>query len=186
MVIGASAGGMDALAEILAPLPADFPLPVIIVQHLHPHSNEGFLVKFLGRKCLLQVKEADEKEFLRAGWVYLAPANYHLLVEKDRSFSLSIEGRVNYCRPAVDVLFETAAEVFRNKLIGIVLTGGNSDGAAGLRMIKQLGGVTIVQDPETAEVNAMPLAALEAARPEHVLRLEGIPDLLLRLAGVKS
>jgi len=180
VVIGVSAGGMDALPVVLAPLSADFPASIIVVQHLHPHSD-GFLVTYLGRKCTLPVKEADEKELLQQGMVYMAPANYHLLVESDRSFSLSIEGRVNYCRPAVDVLFESAAEVFRQKLIGVILTGANSDGAAGLKMIKDYGGVAIAQNPETAEASAMPLAAIAVARPDYVLTLPEIADLLVRL-----
>jgi two-component system chemotaxis response regulator CheB len=180
VVIGGSAGGMEAVQRVLANLPADFPIPIFIVLHIHRHSYDGFLIKSLGRHCQLPVKEADEKEAPEAGHVFLAPANYHLLIERDKTFSLSVEGKINYSRPAIDVLFESAAEAYGDKLIGVVLTGGNSDGAAGLKKIKDFGGLAIVQDPKTAEAAYMPGAAIKATKPDHVLKLAEISKILVQ------
>ncbi|RKZ35749.1 MAG: chemotaxis protein CheB [Gammaproteobacteria bacterium] len=182
VVIGSSAGGIKALSAILAALPSDFPLPIIIVQHLHPHSD-SYLAKILGSKCGLRVKQADEKEAITDSVVYLAPPNYHLLIEEDRSFSLSIEGPVNFARPAVDVLFETAIYAYRDKLIGIILTGANHDGSQGLKKIKQIGGYVIVQDPKTAEADAMPQSAIAATKVDKILPIEQIGPYLLQLVN---
>jgi len=182
VVIGSSAGGIKALSAILVALPSDFPLPIIIVQHLHPHSD-SYLAKILGAKCGLKVKQADEKEAITDGVVYLAPPNYHLLIEEDRSFSLSIEGPVNFARPSVDVLFETAIYAYRDKLIGIILTGANHDGSQGLKKIKQIGGYLIVQDPKTAEADAMPQAAIAATKVDKILPIEQIGPYLLQLVN---
>lgn len=183
VVIGASAGGIEALPEILAPLPANFAAPVIIALHMHPHSHDGFLANALNSKCRLKVKEAEEKEALEAGYVYLAPANYHLLIEKDRTVSLSTEDKVNYSRPSIDVLFESAAEAFGKKISGIILTGGNSDGAAGLKKIKALGGLALVQDPDSAEAASMPRAAIENCAVDRVLSLADLGKALVRDVG---
>jgi two-component system chemotaxis response regulator CheB len=181
VVGGVSAGGLDALRSLLADIPADFPLAMVLVQHLHPQQND-FLVRHLGQVCRLPVKEAEEKEPIESGHVYLAPANYHLLIERDRTFSLCIDEKVNYSRPSIDVLFETAAEAFGAELIGMVLTGASNDGAAGLRCIKGKAGLTIVQDPQTAEYPFMPLAALEKTCVDHILSIERIGPLLCELA----
>jgi two-component system chemotaxis response regulator CheB len=180
VVIGTSAGGTQVLTQILPGLPANFPLPVIIVQHLHPLQSGASLI-YAGCGSALKLKDADEKEVLRAGFVYFAVPNYHLLIEADHSLSFSIDPRVHFTRPAVDVLFESAAYVYGASLIGIVLSGLNQDGAAGLRRIKQRGGLTIVQDPAEAEFNAMPLAAIDAATPAHILKADGILHLLISL-----
>ncbi len=179
IVIGASAGGMDALRVILSSMPNDFPVPVIIVQHLSPDKPDHYLAEYLNNRCNLNVKEADEKESIEAGNVYIAPAAYHLLVETDRSFSLSVNDKIRFCRPSIDVLFESAAEAYSTELIGIILTGANSDGAEGLKTIKESGGLTVVQDPETAESNSMPRSAIEACDVDHILPLNEIPGLLL-------
>ena len=135
---------------------------------------------------MLTVKEADEKEHLEAGIVYLAPPNYHLMVEKDKTLSLTVDERFNYSRPSIDILFESAAEVFGPQLIGVVLTGANSDGSYGLKTIKAAGGLVVVEDPATAEVKTMPQAALDMLFPDyvadHVLPLEKIGPLLVRIA----
>jgi two-component system, chemotaxis family, protein-glutamate methylesterase/glutaminase len=180
VVIGASAGGIYALAEVLAALPADFPLPMVIVQHVQANS-ESYLAQILNRKTRLHVKEADEKEILAAGTAYTAPPGYHLLIENDRSLSLSLEGPVHYARPSVDVLFESAALVFRQRLIGVILTGANNDGAAGLRRIKQAGGYALVQDPASAEATAMPTAAIAAVAVDKVLPLAHIGPHILQI-----
>jgi len=177
VVIGSSAGGLNALKTIFKSLDRSFRIPFIIVQHISPDS-ENYLIQILNDLNRLNVKEADEKEVPRRGMAYLAPPNYHLLVEPDRSFTLTVDERVNYARPSIDVLFETAAEAYRDALIGIVLTGANNDGSKGLKKIKEFGGVTIVQDPENAEVDSMPKAAIRTAKVDHILTLEGIAAFL--------
>ena len=180
IVIGGSAGAMTVLVELLPGFPADFPLPIVIAVHLHPRQDSAHIERLAGL-CALKVKEADEKEPIQSGGVYLAPPNYHLLIENDRTFSLSIDERVNYARPAIDVLFETAAQVYGPQTIGVVLTGANNDGAQGLRLIKDRGGLTVVQDPETAESAYMPRAALEATSVDHVLSVPEIGKLLVKI-----
>ena len=173
VVIGVSYGGLAALSRIFAALPADYPLPVLVVQHLHPRQGEEFF-RHLNELCLLTVKAADDKEAIVAGHIYFAPPNYHLLVEKDRTLSLSVDERVNYSRPSIDVLFESAAAVFGSRLVGVVLTGANDDGSAGLRVIKERGGLAVVQDPATAAAEYMPGAAMAAVAVDHVLPLAEI------------
>ncbi|NQV01051.1 MAG: chemotaxis protein CheB [Bacteroidia bacterium] len=177
VVIGSSAGGLNALKSIFEALDDQFPLPVIIVQHVSPDAD-NYLSSFLDNMKKIKVKEADEKEVPQPGVAYIAPPNYHLLMEQDRSFTLTVGERVNYARPSIDVLFETAAEAYRESLIGIILTGANNDGSIGLRKIKALGGIAIVQDPEEAESDSMPRSALEAAKPDHVLKLKEIANFL--------
>lgn len=179
VVIGASAGGSAALAQLLPRLPAAFPLAVVVVRHLHPLQT-GLPFPYQTRDWALPLKEADEKEPIRPGWIYFAPPNYHLLIESDRTFALSIDERVNYVRPSIDVLFESAADVYGVHLVGVILSGANQDGAAGLRRIKERGGLTVVQDPATAEISLMPQAALALTRIDHVLPPAEIGALLAR------
>jgi len=181
VVLGVSAGGMHALKTIVQALPAAFSLPIAIVQHLGPQS-EAYLAEHLNRFSAIEVKEAEDKETLRPGTAYLAPAGYHLLIEPDRSFSLSVDDKVNYSRPSIDLLFESAADAFGDALIGVVLTGANSDGAHGLRAIKQRGGLAVVQNPDTAEASRMPRAALAATAVDHIVDLERIAMLLRNLS----
>lgn len=180
IVMGVSAGGTEALRQLLPAFPADYPFPFIIVQHLHPLQDD-FLVQHYDSLCALTVKEAEEKEPIQPGFVYIAPPNYHLLIEDDRTFSLSIDPRVNFARPSIDVLFESAADVYGARLIGIVLTGANQDGAAGLRTIQKQGGLIVVQDPTTALVPAMPRAAIGATQKPHVLSLSAMGSFLRQL-----
>jgi len=182
VVMGSSAGGLHALITVLSPLPNNFPLPIIIVQHLHPHSD-NYLPHLLTTKTGLTVKQADEKEPILNSMVYLAPPNYHLLVEQDKTFSLSTEGPVNFARPSIDVLFESAVDAYRRRLIGIILTGANHDGDYGVKKIKKIGGYVIVQDPQTAEADAMPKAAIAAASVDQILPLEQIGPFLLQLVN---
>jgi two-component system chemotaxis response regulator CheB len=182
VVIGTSSGGMDALTTLLSVLSDTLVLSTIIVQHMHPHSDD-FLARHLHEICQLTVKQAEEKEPIAPGIVYIAPANYHLLIEADKTFSLSNTKRVNYARPSIDVLFETAADVYGARLIGIILTGANNDGSQGLKTIKECGGLTIVQDPATAEADSMPKAAIEATTVDYVLSLQEIGVLLNRIGG---
>jgi two-component system, chemotaxis family, protein-glutamate methylesterase/glutaminase len=179
IVMGASLGGMTAIGTILMALPRSFSLPIIIVQHISP-SSDNYWINSLQKNSLLTIREADEKEKIRGGVVYIAPPNYHLLVERDHTFSLSVDERVSFARPSVDVLFESAATAYGEKLIGIVLTGGNKDGAEGLKKIKEKGGLAIVQDPKTAEAQSMPESAIASTAVDHILSLQSIIELLIK------
>jgi two-component system, chemotaxis family, protein-glutamate methylesterase/glutaminase len=181
VLVGVSAGGFAAIPKLLSMLNADFPLPVVIVQHEAQNAGDYFS-HYLGQHCRLPVKQADEKEAILPGTVYIAPPGYHLLVEEERTFSLSIDAPVNYARPSIDVLFETASDVYGATTIGIILTGANSDGAKGLKKIKDAGGLAIVQDPANAEVDFMPRAALAATSVDEVLPLDRIGPCLNALA----
>jgi len=185
IVIGVSSGGMTALKFIFSTLPAGFSIPIIIVQHVSPRSDNEW-IKLLNEKSNLTIKEADEKEKIKPGNVYIAPSNYHLLVEKDKTFSLTIDERVNYARPSIDVLFETAAEAYKNKLIGVILTGSNNDGAIGIKRIKECGGLVIIQDPETAESSYMPASAIATIEPDYILSLEKIIELIKKMDKEKN
>jgi two-component system chemotaxis response regulator CheB len=181
-VVGASLGGLHALSALLAALPATFPLPLVIVQHRGREADES-LLSALRRASGLPLVEAEDKQMLQPGAVYLAPADYHLLVERG-SLALSTEGPVLYARPAIDVLFESAADAYAERVIGVVLTGASADGAQGLAAIKARGGCAIVQEPADAECPVMPQAALDAAPADYVLPLAEIAPLLIRLSRV--
>jgi two-component system, chemotaxis family, protein-glutamate methylesterase/glutaminase len=180
--MGVSAGGLQTLKTILPALPADFPLPLAIVQHVGPDSD-SFLVDYLDELSAITIKEAEDKEPLSAGHAYFAPPGYHLLIELDRTFSLSVDERVNFARPSVDVLFDSAADVYGQALIGVVLTGANSDGAQGLKTIKARGGLAIAQNPRTAAMPTMPEAAIAAAKVDHICDPGMIASLLTRLCA---
>lgn len=184
VVIGVSTGGVSALKLVLGALPADFPIPVLVVTHITPDSDDGLAV-LLDTLCAIRVKEADDQEPMIPGSVYLAPANYHMMVERGGTLALSIDPLVNFARPSVDVLFETAAEVYGPALIGVIMTGAGNDGSKGLSKIKSCGGMAIVQDPADAEMDAMPRSALQLLKADHIVLLVEIPPLLIRLAGVK-
>jgi len=179
VVIGVSAGGLKALSTIFSHLPAKFPFSVIVVQHKHPTSDD-FLARHLNEVCRLKVKQADEKERIESGVIYIAPPNYHLRLEEDTTCSLTVDAPVNFARPSIDVPLESAVPAYGMNLIGIILTGGNDDGSRGFKSIKESGGLAIVQDPKTAEAEAMPRAALAAAKPDYVWSLEKIGDFLKR------
>lgn len=183
IVIGVSSGGMSALKFIFSTLPADFNVPIIIVQHISSRTDSQW-IKLLDDNSNLYIKEADEKEKIKNGTVYIAPPNYHLLIEKNKTFSLTIDEKVNFARPAIDVLFETAAEAYENKLIGIILTGSSSDGTLGLKKIKKYGGLTIAQDPKTAESPFMPKSAIAVVEIDYILPLGGIVDLLIKITSI--
>lgn len=180
VVMGGSAGGWEAISLILSRLPEDFPLPVAVVLHVHPDQGEDFAVR-LGRTCKVRVRLAVEKDSILPGVVTLAPPDYHLLIEWDKSYALSADPKVCFSRPSIDVLFESAASVYGPALVGVLLTGASRDGSVGILRIKELGGITVVQAPETAEHPTMPRAAMEKASPQHVLSLEKIALLLQRL-----
>jgi two-component system chemotaxis response regulator CheB len=180
IVIGTSAGGLHVMTRILKPLPADFPLPIIVVQH-RAKDERNLLEEVLQQKCQVRIKQADEKESIEDGVVYFAPPDYHLLIENDRTFSLSFDAAVNFSRPSIDVLFETAADVFKERLLGIILTGANNDGAAGIRKISMRGGITIAQSPETADYADMPKAAINTGYVRHIMSPDEISQYLLAL-----
>jgi two-component system chemotaxis response regulator CheB len=168
IVIGGSAGALEALTAILPALPKSYALPLLVVLHIPAHKP-SYLTDVLGTHCALRVKEAEDKEDLAPGTVYVAPPDYHLLVEKRRHLSLSADEPVLFSRPAIDVLFESAADAYGPALAGVLLAGGNEDGARGLARIKRAGGTTIVQAPRTAAVRTMPDAALALAPIDHTL-----------------
>lgn len=177
VVIGGSAGAVHALLEILPDLPADYTRPLLLVVHLPPRS-ESNLAALLADRCRLAVKEAEDKEPIEPGTVYLAPPNYHLLVEPDRRLSLSSDEPVLYSRPSIDVLFESAADAYGDTLAGLILTGANADGANGLRAVAAAGGLAMVQSPANAEASAMPQAALDRCPAALILNLSEISAFL--------
>lgn len=176
VVIGTSMGGLSALEILCSGLPKDFPLAVAIVQHRHIDSDET-LSLLLQVHCPLPVREAEDKEPIEGGRIYVAPADYHLLVDRG-SFALSTEPKVCYARPSIDVLFETAADAYKEQLIGVILTGASKDGSQGLARVKERGGLTVVQSPATAESAVMPEAALAASQVDRVLPLVEIAAFL--------
>jgi two-component system chemotaxis response regulator CheB len=180
IVMGASAGGVEALMRLLPALPATVNIPLFIVLHL-PRDRPSLLPEVFAPKCLLRVCEAQDKEPVRPGTVYFAPPDYHLLVDEGPRLALSSDEPVNFSRPSIDVLFESAADVYGPRLLGIVLTGANEDGAAGLAAVSAAGGLTIVQQPQSAQVKSMVISALNRNPTSQVLELEGIATLLATL-----
>lgn len=167
VVIGGSLGAVQALRELLPQLPADYRLPVIIVLHQYRHNGEG-LGRLLAEYCALGVSMIEDKAPIRPGEVYVAPANYHVLIESARSFALSIEPPVNFARPAIDVMFESAADVYGSRLVGVLLSGASADGAFGLRCIKERGGATFCQAPSASAEGTMPRAGCAATQVDRV------------------
>lgn len=181
IVMGASVGGTKAIRSCLAPLPASFPLPIIIVQHLHS-SDRGRLAQHLDGEVALSVCSASDKEKIVSGRVYFAPANYHLFVERDETLALSLDPPVNWSRPSIDILFESASRVWRERLVGVVLTGSMADGARGMRAVAERGGLTVVQDPETAYNSEMILAVMKKTAIDHVIPLSFMGEFLSKLS----
>ena len=179
IAIGCSLGGMHALQQILPAFPSDFPVPIAIVQHRHKRSNEA-LPSLLRKSTKLCLVDVDDKLFIKPGCVYLAPADYHLLVEKGE-FSLSVDDAVAFSRPSIDVMFESAADAYGKGVVGVVLTGSNSDGARGAARVKKRGGFLVVQDPKSAEAPEMPQAAITAAEVDRILPLDLIGPFLVEL-----
>jgi two-component system chemotaxis response regulator CheB len=177
VVIGASAGGVEALSVLLPALSADSKLGVFIVMHL-PRDRPSLLSEIFARKCALPVREAQDKELVSPGTVYFAPTNYHLLLDAGPQLALSADDPVHHSRPSVDVLFESAAHVYGNRLLGVILTGANEDGAEGLAAVHDSGGVTVVQEPTSAHSPQMALSALKLRTADFVLSLNEIAALL--------
>jgi two-component system chemotaxis response regulator CheB len=173
VVIGASAGALEALSVILPTLPAGFRLPLIVVVHVPP-DKRSMLAELFQAKCQIPVREAEDKEPINPGTVYFAPSDYHLLVETEKSLSLSSDEPVLFSRPSIDVLFESAADAYGSALMAIILTGANQDGAKGMKAVAEAGGVTLVQDPDGAFASAMPEAAIEMCPGARVMSLDAI------------
>jgi two-component system chemotaxis response regulator CheB len=185
VVMGASWGGLTALERILSELPEDFGAAVAIAQHRSPDGGSEGLAGLLDSHSRMPLIDADDKQPIEPGHVYLAPPDYHLYVEED-GFALSMDEAVLHSRPSIDVLFESASAVYRDRLAGVVLTGANEDGAYGLTMIKRRGGHAIVQNPVEAERSEMPRAAIEAVKPDRVLALSAIAPALVELVGTRA
>ncbi|MEI6557062.1 MAG: chemotaxis protein CheB [Rhodospirillaceae bacterium] len=182
IAIGCSAGGFQALRTVLGGLPAGFAVPVAVVCHVGAGGNDR-LAELLGRYCAITVEEVEDKAPLRPRTVHVAPAGYHLLLETDGGFALSVDPKVCGVRPSVDVLFESVADALPGRAIGVILTGANHDGARGLKAIRDSGGLGIVEDPDGAVASAMPAAAIARGGADHVVPLDGIAALLLRLTA---
>jgi two-component system chemotaxis response regulator CheB len=180
LVIGASAGGVEALLQLLAGLPRSFELPVIVVLHMS-EDRSSLLSEVFSYRLAVPVREAADKLPVEPGTVYFAPAGYHLLVEADESFSLSCDAREHYSRPSIDVLMDSAADVWGDRLAAVVLTGANQDGAAGLARVGMAGGLTVVQDPSEAQSAVMPQSAIDRQAPDYVLPLQQIKHLIAQL-----
>jgi len=182
--VGTSWGGLAALRKLLGDLPADFALPVVVVQHRSRDSDQ-LLTELLQDSTGLIVRELEDKDPLVPGTVYIAPANYHVLID-DGYLSLSLEGPVRFSRPSIDVMFTSAADTYGMGAIGVVLTGANEDGARGLADIANRGGRALVQDPRTAEIPIMPAAAIKAVPKAEVLLLDALAPRLIELSHARA
>ncbi len=179
-VIGASAGGVEVLSALLPRLPVLCRVSFLIVIHI-PRERPSLLPQVFASRCLLPVREAEDKEPVAPGTVYFAPADYHLLVDRGPALALSGDEPVHFSRPSIDVLFESAADIYGERLLGVLLTGSSQDGAQGLAAISRAGGRTVVQDPASAAVPVLPEAALRPASVDAVLSLDGLEELFLRM-----
>ena len=180
VVIGASAGGLYALEELLGILRDKIKVPIVIVQHISADSGDS-LLKIVKNFSTIRVVEPIDKESIDRNQIYLASPDYHLMVERDKTFSLYMGPKENFCRPAIDLLFETAAEVFLERTIGIILTGANNDGTKGIKSIKDFLGLTIAQSPLEAQVSIMPQSAINSGSIDHILTINEIGNLLIEL-----
>ena len=178
----ASAGGLKAISVVLAALPRDFPVPIVIVQHLSPRQP-SLMAEILSRRTALRVTQAQEGEALRPAHVYLAPPDHHLLVTRQRTISLTLTEKVHHVRPSGDVLFESVAACYGAGAVAVILTGGDGDGATGLLAVKDAGGLTIAQDEASSESFSMPRTAIETGGVGHILALEDIAPMLLSLVA---
>jgi two-component system, chemotaxis family, protein-glutamate methylesterase/glutaminase len=181
IVMGGSWGGISSSISVLSGLPAQFPIPIVLVLHRLKNFESG-LLEIYRKKIILNFQEVEDKEKIQKGVVYIAPANYHLLFEKDKTFSLDVSEHENYSRPSIDVTFSSAADIYGPKLTGILLSGANKDGSRGLKYIVEKGGTAIVQDPAEAEVAIMPESAIAHLKPHcFIYSLKEIQHYLLSL-----
>lgn len=175
LVIGGSAGSLDVLLKVFPAISLSISFPIIIVVH-RKQGTDSLLSDLLASKTSLIVKEVEEKESILAGTIYVVPSDYHLLIEKDLTFSLDYSEKVNYSRPSIDVTFQSAAEVYQDKVACLLLSGSNADGVNGLMTVKKYGGETVVQDPKSAQVDYMPSQAILKAKIDRVLVIEEMAD----------
>lgn len=180
IVIGGSAGSLDVILKLIPALRPRLPVAIIIITH-RKASSEEILVDLLNAKSTWPVREAEEKDPITPNTIYIAPTDYHLLIEQDRSFSLDVSEKINYSRPSIDITFESAAEVYGPSVLGILLSGANADGVKGLQYIKARGGLCIVQDPDTADVDYMPRQAIEQVKVDKVLPADQLADYINKL-----
>jgi len=180
VVIGGSAGSFSVVIKILKALPKNYKIPIILSMHRLKHVRKGFL-EALKLKSNINIVEPDDKEKIRPGVAYVAPANYHMFIELGNTIALSTEDMVNYSRPSIDLTLESAGYVYKDKLVGIILSGANRDGAFGMKKIKDYGGRTIIQKPSDCKVETMPRAAQSVTEIDEVLDTQGIIDMLLKL-----
>jgi two-component system, chemotaxis family, protein-glutamate methylesterase/glutaminase len=185
IVIGASAGGVEAVSTLLDALPASFGAAVALVIHVPP-ANDNLLARVLAPHCALPLREAADKDPVEPGTVYVAPPGYHLLIEPEKTFALSLDAPVHFSRPSIDVLFESAAHAYRERLLGIVLTGANADGAEGLRIVRELGGAAWVQQPASAYTQAMPAAAIARAGADRIATVAELAQALGALGAAAT
>ena len=176
-IIGGSAGSLEVLLRVLSEVRSDLSFPIIIVVH-RKHGADSLLPNLLASRTSLIVKEVDEKEKITAGTVYVAPSDYHLLIEQDRTFSLDYSEKINYSRPAIDATFQTAAEVYKKKLVCLLLSGSNADGVNGLKSVKAWGGQAVIQDPASAQVAYMPAQAKLHVEIDRILGIEDIAEFI--------
>lgn len=180
LIIGGSAGSLDVLLKLFPFIDSKITFPIVIVVH-RKKGTDSLLADLLNTKTVLNVKEAEEKELLLAGNIYIVPSDYHLLIEKDFTFSLDYSEKINYSRPSIDVTFQSAAEIYRDKLVCLLLSGSNSDGTNGLIVVKKFGGETVVQDPISAQVDYMPKQAILKAEVDHILKIEEMANYINNL-----
>ena len=174
IVIGTSAGGLETVQRVINGLSSSFMLPIILVQHTIPENDFLYYIDHLKKFCSLNIKVADEKEAILPSNLYIAPANYHLLIEQNFTFSLNIDKKVKFCRPSIDILFETAAYAYKEKLLAVILSGANSDGTDGMKIIKKCHGYTIAQKPDEAYSKVMPQSAIKENVADEILSAEEI------------
>lgn len=180
IVIGASFGGIDAIRHVLLHLPEEVDVPVFIVLHIGNNRIDSF-INFLNNNTHYQVQETLDKDVIEKKHIFFAPPNYHLMIDDQDTLTLSVEDKVHFSRPSIDVLFESAAWVFGRELLGVLLTGSNADGAKGMQTIKQFGGTTIVEDPRTAKATVMPLSAIELCSPDYILPVSEIASTIVAI-----
>ncbi len=186
IVIGCSAGSALLIKSILSNIPKDFIIPMIFLRHIGSHYHSRKYAEILAEEFGLNIKEAEDKEKIEQSSIYLAPPGYHLLIEESGTFSLSLDEKVNFNRPSIDVFFESVAYAFGSKVIGIILSGANCDGAIGLKEIKLSGGTTIVQEPSTAEFPMMPQSAINKTEVDYICKIEKINSLILEFNNIKQ
>lgn len=184
IVIGGSAGSIEVMLAILPGIPENFPIPIVVVLH-RKNNNENITESIFQSRCKIPVIEAEDKMQIKSGVVYLAPCGYHLLIERNGTFSLDSSEKVNYSRPSIDVTMESILDIYKNKIIGILLTGANDDGAKGMQLIKNGGGMTIIQSPESAMMPIMPMAAENLIKPDKILNPLEISEFLANISQQK-